>query len=263
MKILFTSLLIAITLLNAESLQGKDYGSVTVSEVVSIDNGDTFRVNIKEYPDLIGHGIGIRIDGIDTPEIDGKCRKEKDLAGKAKKFTLDKLNAAKKIELRNMKRGDDFRIVADVYVDGESLSDGLIKAHLGVAYDGGTKSKDWCAIENQLAAPADSSTQELSVTIITNGQKYLIDNSEEIRSIIHKELKILVDTKAANVKHKGTAKAEFILRSGRSIGYLTLRKDTDNEVLNDISLEAIKLSYQKFPAPPRQVVVQIEFKYSL
>ena len=54
------------------------------------------------------------------------------------------LRAAKKIELRNMKRGKYFRIVADVYVDGKSLGDMLIKRSLAVPYDGGHKGKDWC-----------------------------------------------------------------------------------------------------------------------
>ena len=46
--------------------------------------------------------------------------------------------------LRNTKRGKYFRIVADVYVDNKNLTDILISSGLGVAYDGGTKAKDWC-----------------------------------------------------------------------------------------------------------------------
>ena len=43
-----------------------------------------------------------------------------------------------------MKRGKYFRIVADVYADGVSLTDKLIKSGYAVPYDGGTKAKDWC-----------------------------------------------------------------------------------------------------------------------
>lgn len=130
--------------LNAEAISNKNYGSVTVSEVTSIYDGDTFRANIKEYPDLIGYRIGIRIKGIDTPEMRGKCQKEKTLARKAKQFTVTQLRAAKKVELRNMKRGKYFRIVADVYVDNMSLAQMLILNDLAVAYDGGHKAKEWC-----------------------------------------------------------------------------------------------------------------------
>ena len=130
--------------LNAESLSNKNYGSVTVSEVTSIYDGDTFRANIKEYPDVIGYRIGIRVNGIDTPEMRGKCLEEKALAKSAKQFTVKKLREAKKIELRNMKRGKYFRIVADVYVDGNNLGAMLIENKLAVVYDGGRKAKDWC-----------------------------------------------------------------------------------------------------------------------
>ena len=137
------TLVLSMTL-NAESLSKKNYGSVIVSEVTSIYDGDTFRANIKEYPDVIGYRMGIRINGIDTPEMRGECVKEKTLAKSAKQFTVEKLRAAKKIELRNMKRGKYFRIVADVYVDGNNLGEMLIAKGLAVPYDGGRKAKVWC-----------------------------------------------------------------------------------------------------------------------
>jgi len=143
-KQVLTFLLIFVTLLQAESLKNKDYGSVIVSEVTSIYDGDTFRVNIEGLHDLIGHRIGICVNGIDTPEMRGRCQQEKELARKAKQYTVSALRGAKKIELRNMKRGKYFRIVADVYIDGKNLTDSLIKNKLGVPYDGGTKQKDWC-----------------------------------------------------------------------------------------------------------------------
>ena len=130
--------------IHAEAISNKNFGSVTVSEVTSIYDGDTFRANIAEYPEIIGYRMGIRVNGIDTPEMRGKCQQEKVLARKAKQFTVAKLRAAKTIELRNMKRGKYFRIVADVYVDNQNLGDMLIEEDLAVAYNGGHKGKDWC-----------------------------------------------------------------------------------------------------------------------
>ena len=130
--------------LHAEALSKKNYGDVVVTEVTSIYDGDTFRANIDSYPELLGYRIGIRVNGIDTPEMRGKCEKEKLLARKAKQFAVSALRSAKKVELRNMKRGKYFRIVADVYVDGKNLGDALISHKLAVPYDGGHKAKDWC-----------------------------------------------------------------------------------------------------------------------
>jgi micrococcal nuclease len=126
-------------------LMAKDikYGDAIISEVTSIYDGDTFRANIKGYPAIVGEHMSIRINGIDTPELRGKCDKEKQLARKAKQFTVKHLRAAKVITLNNIKRGKYFRLIADVYVDGISLGGLLIAQNHAVNYGGSTK-VTWC-----------------------------------------------------------------------------------------------------------------------
>jgi len=143
-KLTLLLFLLPLSLLFAGSINNKNFGNVRVAEVTSIYDGDTFRVNIAGYPDIIGERIPVRINGIDTPELRGKCQQEKVLARKAKQITVEMLRNAKVIELRNMHRGKYFRIVADVYADGKSVATELIKRGLAVVYDGGRKSKDWC-----------------------------------------------------------------------------------------------------------------------
>lgn len=125
------------------SAQAKGYGNVTVSEITSIYDADTFRVNIKDYPPIVGERVSIRVNGVDAPEIRGKCESEKIAAQKAKQFTVEALRSAKIVELRNIERGKYFRILADVYADGNSLAEGLIKSGHARAYDGG-KRLGWC-----------------------------------------------------------------------------------------------------------------------
>jgi endonuclease YncB( thermonuclease family) len=136
-------LIITILSLNAQSIKNKNFGSTRISEVISIYDGDTFRANIKDYPDIIGYHISIRINGIDTPELRGKCIKEKQLARKAKQTTVQLLRTAKIIKLHNMKRGKYFRIIADIEIDGKSLGKILLDKKLAVPYNGGTKI-NWC-----------------------------------------------------------------------------------------------------------------------
>jgi len=133
-----------ICFIPVQALAEQTFGSVTIAEVTSIYDGDTFRANIPDYPPIIGQHMGIRINGVDTPEIRGKCEQEKVLARKAKQYTVTKLRSAKTIELRNMKRGKYFRIVADVYADGHSVGEGLVREGLAVIYDGGKKTSAWC-----------------------------------------------------------------------------------------------------------------------
>jgi len=121
-----------------------NYGSITISDITSVYDGDTFRANIPNHPPIVGENIGIRINGIDTPEIQGKCPKEVSLAKDAQRFTEKTLRSAKVVELRNLQRGKYFRIVADVYADGVNVADELVKESLAVVYDGGKKFKDWC-----------------------------------------------------------------------------------------------------------------------
>ena len=59
-------------------------------------------------------------------------------------MVTDILKDAERINLKNMERGKYFRIVADVYADGENIADILIESGMAVRYDGGTKTKDWC-----------------------------------------------------------------------------------------------------------------------
>ena len=139
------SLLIASIIFIAFSPQAKEksFGNATVLEVTSIYDGDTFRANIEGFPAVIGEHMSIRINGIDTPELRGKCDKEKQLARLAKQFTVERLRAAKSITLKNIKRGKYFRLIADVYVDGVNLGGLLIKGKHALRYKGKTK-QTWC-----------------------------------------------------------------------------------------------------------------------
>tara|TARA_B110000438_G_C15345061_1_gene449609 strand:+ start:30 stop:449 length:420 start_codon:yes stop_codon:yes gene_type:complete len=136
-KLLFLSLFFSF------SVYSQDTNSVTVTRIIGVYDGDTFRVDIDELSDIVGKNIAIRILGIDTPEIKGKCDKEKQLAIKARDFTRSYLNNASSVQLSNLKRDKYFRLLADVYVDGESLAAALLANDLAVRYSG-KKKLTWC-----------------------------------------------------------------------------------------------------------------------
>jgi len=108
-------------------------------------DGDICSFTIHGVHPLLGHRIAIRLAGIDTPEMHGKCEEEKALAPEAKMFMESLLGQAQDIHLVGAKRGKHFRIVATVEADGQDVSDLLIQEGLAVVYDGGVKEKDWCA----------------------------------------------------------------------------------------------------------------------
>lgn len=131
-------------LLACSTYAAKEYGNVIVSRVGTVIDGDSFKVDIDSWPEIVGKGITVRIGGIDTPEMRGKCDEEKLLARKAKQFTVEALRSAQVVELRNIKRGKYFRIIADVYLDGRSLSEKLMKSWLARVYQPIKSRKSWC-----------------------------------------------------------------------------------------------------------------------
>ncbi|SET47045.1 thermonuclease family protein [Thalassotalea agarivorans] len=135
--------LYGVLLCLACSVNAKQFGNVYVSQVVSVYDADTFRVNLQNFPDIAGKNMPIRVNGVDAPEIRGKCTYEKALAKKAKAFAQALLLNAKEIELKNMQRGKYFRFIADVYIDGKNLANLLIEHNLARPYQGG-KRQSWC-----------------------------------------------------------------------------------------------------------------------
>jgi endonuclease YncB( thermonuclease family) len=136
------SLIIFLLFLSlAFAVQTKTYGNVTVNRVISVYDGDTLRVAIDNYPAIIGDNMPVRIFGIDTPELNSKDNQERAAAYRARNYLRSLLKGAKVIELRNIRREKYFRLLADVYADGQSVGELLLKKGYAVRYDGGTKQK--------------------------------------------------------------------------------------------------------------------------
>lgn len=108
-------------------------------------DGDTCMMSLPGIHPLFGDHIPVRLAGIDTPEMKGQCEREKQLARQARDLVRSHLSRAGEIRLRKASRDKYFRIDARVIADGADLSEILINQGLAVPYDGGTKTKVWCA----------------------------------------------------------------------------------------------------------------------
>ena len=140
--ILIVLILFFLTATSSHSEQS--FGDYEGAIYVRNYDGDTVTFNLPKLHPIIGKNIRVRLNGIDTPEIRGKCDKEKYDAEQAREMVGDILRDAKQIDLKNMQRGKYFRIVADIYVDGENLAEALIDSGMAVKYDGGKKNSRWC-----------------------------------------------------------------------------------------------------------------------
>jgi len=121
-------------------------------EFVRNYDGDTITVNIKGVPELFGKNIPVRVKGIDTAEIKTLDRCERQASRTARRLVFNTLKSARRIDLLNVERDKYFRILADVMVDGRSISEILIKNKLAVAYKGGKKpNTNWCTMIGEQA----------------------------------------------------------------------------------------------------------------
>jgi len=116
------------------------------ARVVKVYDGDTFTVEAYPWPGLEAKA-SVRIDGVDTPEIRGKCEAEKQKAIEARDY-VKSLILGEMVMLENVRHGKYAgRVVAGVFLDGGvSLSEKIISQGLGREYHGGARA-GWCQTE--------------------------------------------------------------------------------------------------------------------
>ena len=124
----------------------KFYGPYN-AEVVRVIDGDSIKVIAEIFPHIEAN-LNVRLEGIDTPELRGKCEKEKQLARAAKAFVEAQFPASGNpwVLLRNV-RDDKYsgRVVATVHITKtETLNQMLLDSGHAVVYTGRGKRKDWC-----------------------------------------------------------------------------------------------------------------------
>jgi micrococcal nuclease len=125
MKKIFLILTLVITTSSSpRAWSAPSYGTLKVSKIVRVIDGDTFVANIKGVHPIIGKNVRIRIAGINAPELSGN---RKHLAYASKDYLEGLLKSSMTAELRNIRRGKYFRIVADVYCNNRNVGDALIK----------------------------------------------------------------------------------------------------------------------------------------
>ncbi len=112
-------------------------------ELVSVHDGDTIMVDVANVPAILGARLPVRLKGVDTPELNGKCEAEKTQALLAKNVLMTLLTQARKIQLAEISRDKFFRVDAIVMADGVNLNTYLVQQGFARPYDGGTR-KGWC-----------------------------------------------------------------------------------------------------------------------
>ena len=120
---------------------------IKAGQVIKVYDGDTITVAARLPMDGSPiYRFSVRLNGIDTPEIQGKSEDERE-AAKNVKEALSALILNKHVTLRNVDTEKYGRILADVYVGDVHVNRWLTAERFALPYDGGTKTqpKSWLA----------------------------------------------------------------------------------------------------------------------
>lgn len=119
--------------------------------VTRVIDGDTVVVNASaDLPPELSK-LSVRLRGVDTPEKNwrAQCPSEEKAGREAKAFTKMQIASAKRIVVRDPAWGKyGGRVIADLLLDGKSLSDALVAAGHGRPYDG-KRRKSWCPVSGK------------------------------------------------------------------------------------------------------------------
>lgn len=115
---------------------------VFLAVVLRVVDGDTFAAQVPVWHGLTVSTL-VRLNGIDTPELRGKCSAEKEKAAQAKAH-LESILKSGKVTLHNV-QPDKYsgRVVADVKVENLHINESLIANGLARPYQGGQR-QGWC-----------------------------------------------------------------------------------------------------------------------
>lgn len=112
---------------------------ITEGKVVKVYDGDTITVAAKlPYPDSPIYRFSVRLNGIDSPEINSKSSTEKMLAINAREALSGRI-LTRIVQLKNTSTEKYGRLLADVYLGETNINEWMITNKFAVAYDGGTK----------------------------------------------------------------------------------------------------------------------------
>lgn len=115
-------------------------------EITRVIDGDTLEIAVDFLPEPLPPKLSIRVIGIDTPEKAprAQCDAEAAKAQAASKFTKQAVANATEVDI-DLLKWDKYggRVLADVYLDNQSLGEMLIAAGLARPYKGDAK-QSWC-----------------------------------------------------------------------------------------------------------------------
>lgn len=106
---------------------------------IRVRDGDTLVADFPGIPAVFGKSLGIRLLGIDTPELRDPNPVVKAYALQARDYLVVRVRTAKRIEIRSPARDKFFRMNGAMFLDGVDIQQELLSRGYAKPYKGGTK----------------------------------------------------------------------------------------------------------------------------
>lgn len=146
-RLLFRILVLAavLTIAAAGRASAEILHGPVAADVIRVVDGDTLALRARIWlgQDIV---VSARIRGIDAPERNGKCDREKALA-EAARLRLESMTALGRVRLMRIEH-DKYagRVLADIVTDdGVDLRAAMLESGLVRPYDGGSRDP-WCGV---------------------------------------------------------------------------------------------------------------------
>lgn len=146
MKVLLMMLVIAAIPALSPAASQITESAIYNFEITRIIDGDTVAFRADFLPAPLKPELSLRVWGVDTPEKSwrAQCDQEKQLGEAASRFTTEQIENATTVEISILK-WDKYggRVLGDVIIDGNSLTEMLLEQGYARVYRG-DKKQSWC-----------------------------------------------------------------------------------------------------------------------
>lgn len=113
---------------------------------IEVYDGDTITVDFRGTPAVFGKRIGVRLLGVDAPELRDPDPVVKAYALEARDYLVVRVKAAKRLEIKKPSRDKFFRMDGALFLDGVDVQQELIRRGYAKPYKGDKKSP-WTAAD--------------------------------------------------------------------------------------------------------------------
>jgi micrococcal nuclease len=104
--------------------------------VIECLDGDTCLIMWNGYKEKL------RIENLDSPEIDGECEEESIKGIEAKEYLNHKITTAEDIRIEIVSNDRYYRLIGDIWIDGDSVLGIMTYKGYGVVWTG--NKHNWC-----------------------------------------------------------------------------------------------------------------------